>query len=212
VDSTISKKVKDLYSEYDSLEIKKGETLIYAYKNPKETIFLMEGLVKMYAISKNGNEFVLNIFKAPSFFPISLIVNKSENHYYYEAMTKVKIKKAPNEKVLRFIKSNPDVLYDLLQRVYRGMDGILLKLEYSMSSSAKSRLIVELITQAKRFGKKNGNKYELSVSLSELSTTVGLARETVSREIKILKEKKLITLKNKKLVISDLLKLVEEIN
>lgn len=211
MDTTILKKVEKFYSPYKKEGFKKGEILIRAFENPNKIYFLSEGSVKMYSVSKNGKEFVLNIFKPASFFPMSLAVNSSDNLYYYEALTPIKVKIAPVKKVMAFVKENPDVMFDLLQRLYKGIDGLLIKLDFSITSDAKSRIIVELVTLAKRFGAEKNKRYELSISVSSLATNVGLARETVSRQLKILKEKRLISLKNKKLIIYDLNKLAEEI-
>ena len=212
MDASVLKKVEKFFSAYKTEDFKKGEMLIRAFENPDKVFFISEGFVKMYSISKNGKEFVLNVFKPDAFFPMSLAVNNGENLYYFEAMTPVKLRIAPVKKVLNFIKSNPDVMFDLLQRLYRGVDGLLIKMDFAMTSDARSRLIVELITQAKRFGKKNNKNFEINVSISGLSTSVGLARETVSRELKALKDKRLISIKNKKLTIYDLNKLVDEVN
>jgi CRP-like cAMP-binding protein len=85
-------------------------------------------------------------------------------------------------------------------------------MEYAMASDAKSRLILELIITSKRFGEKNGKKISFDVSVSNLALSIGIARETVSRELKILKENNLIAIKNKKLTIIDIEKLVSEIS
>lgn len=212
MDPLVQKKIEKFFSTYKTIELKKGEILIRAFENPNKVYFLSEGSVKMYSISKSGKEFVLNVFKPVSFFPMSLAINKGENLYYFETTTPVKVKIAPFNKVISFVKEDSEVMFDLLQRLYRGVDGILLKMDYSMTSDAKSRIIIELITQAKRFGTKRGKKYELNISVSNLANYVGLARETVSRQTRILRDKKLISFEKKNLIIHDITALKEEIS
>lgn len=211
MDTIVLNKVERFFSTYKLEEIKKGEIIIRAFENQNKVYFLSEGSVKMYSISKNGKEFILNTFKPVSFFPMSLAVNNGENLYFYETLTPVKVRIAPFKKVVNFLKENPDVMFDLLQRLYKGIDGLLIKMDFAMTTDAKSRIIVELITQAKRFGDGKNKRYELNISISSLATNVGLARETVSRQLKILKQKGLISFKNKKVIIFDLNKLVEEV-
>jgi CRP-like cAMP-binding protein len=205
------KKIEKYYASYKIEEYKKGEIIIRSFENPNKVYFLSKGSVKMYSISKSGKEFVFNIFKPYSFFPMSLAVNGGENLYYFEAMTPVNIKAAPYKKTVNFLKDNPDVMFDLLKRIYKGIDGLLIKIDFAMTSNAKSRVIIELIAQAKRFGSEKNGKYELETSISGLATNVGLARETVSRQLKVLKEKKLIKIVKKRIIISDLSKLAEEV-
>jgi CRP-like cAMP-binding protein len=113
--------------------------------------------------------------------------------------------------VVEFIKQNPDVLFDLMSRVYKGIDGLETRLQYLMSGSAYTRIIIELIIQAKRFGTQVNKSLELNISESELAADTGMTRETISREMKILKEKHIIGLQNHKLIIYDLQKLEAEL-
>src|SRR5690606_19512659 len=126
----------------------------------------------------------------------------------------VQVQLAPKEQVIEFLQQTPAVMYDLLQRMYSGVDGLLLRTRYFMSGSAHNRLITTLLICAKRFGSSpvNSNSVELTITEKELAAQSGLARETISREIKILKEKNLVSLQKNKLRITDLHQLEQEIS
>ena len=98
----------------------KGEVLIRADENPSGVLYLTKGLVKVYCISEKGDEIILNIFQPISFFPMSWAVNDVPNSFFYEAVSEVSLYQAPKNEVLIFLKKNPDVLFDLLQRVFKG--------------------------------------------------------------------------------------------
>lgn len=209
---SVNKKIDTFFSQFKNQKYKKGEILIRADEEPTAVFFLKNGAIKQYAISKKGEELVINIFKTVAFFPMGWAINNTKNDYYYEAITDAEIIKAPREKVLDFLKSNPDVLYDLVQRIYRGLDGLFTRMTYMMSGGAYDRLITEIVIQAKRFGKgKTDGQLELHVSEKELAAQAGMTRETVSREIKILKEKGFVTFSKNTLEIHDLSKLEEEL-
>ena len=212
MDEVAFQKINRFFTKFKLTEYKNKELLVRAYDNPRGIFYLKEGFVKMYSISKNGDEVVLNVFKPNAFFPMSWAINSNRNHYFYEAMTPVKTHVATKDKVLEFVNNNPDVLYDLLQRVFIGIDGLLIKMEYLMSRDAYCRLAVELVTEAKRFGVKNDKSYTLKISEKDLATEVGITRETVSREIKIMKDKDLITIVKKFITIKDLARLEKEIS
>lgn len=205
MDSTIAKKIDLFFTQFKRQTYKKGEILIRADDNPSGIFYLKEGYVKEYAISKKGDEIVVNVFKPIAFFPMSWAINDTPNTYYFEAVTNVELFRAPKEKVIDFIKNNPDVLYDLTSRVFKGTDGLLTRMTYLMSGNAYARLITELIIHAKRFGK------AAHISEKDLADQSGTTRETVSREIKKLKNKGLITFIQHTLVIKDLQKLEEEL-
>ena len=205
MDAKIQKKLDDFFNQFKHQKYKKGEILIRADDNPPGIFYLKSGFVKEYAISKKGDELVVNIFKPISFFPMSWAINKTKNMYFFEAITDLDVWRAPKDKALEFVKSNPDVLYDLLVRVYKGTDGILLRMSYLMAGNAYARLITEIIIHAKRFGN------PLHISETDLAERSGMTRETVSREMKILKSKGLLTFQKGKLLIKDMLRFEEEL-
>lgn len=211
MDEVISGKIEAFFKQFKHQIYKKGEILIRVDDDPEGVFYLILGTVKEYAISKKGEELVVNIFKPISFFPMSWAINQSTNNFYYEALEDVEVWKAPRVQVVEFIKQNPDVLFNLMSRVYKGMDGILMRMVYLMSGEAYTRVITELLISAKRFGKLSGNGAVLHLSERDIANQAGMARETVSREIKILKEKGYVTFDKQELVIKDISKLESEL-
>lgn len=211
MDEVVAKKLEDFFTKYRHQSYKKGEILVRADENPSGIFYLKSGRVKKYAISKKGDELIVNIFKPISFFPMSHAVNHLPNSYFYEAMENLELIKAPAEDVVKFLKDNPDVTYDLLSRVYRGSEGLLTRMTYLMAGNAYSRLIAELIIVAKRFGQANGKEVVVTTTEKDLATQIGMTRETVSREMKILKNRSLVTFEKSRLVIKNLDKLEEEL-
>ncbi len=212
----ISEKVAKFFSNYRQQSFKKGDFLIRANENPSGVFYLSKGTVRVYAISKNGDELVVNIFKPFSFFPMNWAINNTENSYYYEAMSPVIVQKASRDDVLQFVKENNDILLNLLSRVYRGIDGVLNKMTYLMVGSAYARIIAELLVNVKRFGEisqsKKGSSGQMQISERDLAAQAGLTRETVSRELKRLKDKQLILFSQNTLTITNIEKLEQELS
>lgn len=210
MDIAITEKIDAFFVRLKLQVYKKGEILIRADDDPAGIFYLKKGLVKEYAISKKGDELVVNIFKPFTFFPMSWAINDTPNIYYFEAMSDVEVFRAPKEQVVAFVKNNPDILYNLLSRVYKGTDGLFLRMAYLMSGNAYDRLLTELIIYAKRFGKKS-QSVELTISEQELAAQAGLTRETVSREMKHLKEKALVVFEKNVLILKDVARLEDEL-
>lgn len=213
MDVNSKQKLDSFFKQYKNQKFKKGEILIQADNEPTGIFYLINGLVRIYTISSSGDELTLNVFKPISFFPMSWAINQTQNHYYYEAMTDVEVLKAPKDAVMKFIKDKPDILLDLLSRIYHGLEGYMMRMEYLLTGNAKAKLISELLIYAKRFGKIVGNQIviELKITEKDLASQSGIARETVSREIHELKKLDLITFKNNKLIVNDLKKLENEL-
>lgn len=205
MDSKIAEKLETFFTKHRHQIFRKGEILVRADDDPAGVFYLKEGIVKEYAISKKGDELIINVFKPIAFFPMSWAINNTPNQYFYEAITELNVWRAPKDRVIEFIKTNPDVLYDLTSRVFKGIDGMLTRMTYLMSGNAYARLVAELIIHAKRFGIAN------RISEKDLAASSGMTRETVSREMKILKDKGLITFNKNILLIKDLKKLEGEL-
>ncbi len=209
--SPIEEKVLVFFQQHKKQKYKKGELLIRADDQPQGIFYLKSGTVKVYAISKKGDELVVNLFKPKAFFPMSWAISNTTNTHFYEAVTDLEVLRCPKQEVVEFVKSNPDVLYDLLSRVYLGIEGLLNRITYLMAGSANTRLVSEITTLAKRFGITTADGIEIHVSEKDIASQTGMTRETISRELKILKSKNLVNVERNKIVILDAEKFQNEL-
>lgn len=213
MDKNVQNKLEKFFQKYKFIKYKKREILIRADDPPPGIFYLKEGIVRQYVISKNGDDLTLNIYKPYAIFPMAYAINNSIPTHYFEAMTEVSVFRAATEDVLQFVKKEPDVLLDLLSRIYRGLEGLFLRMEHLMMNDAQARLLTELIIYSRRFGKLKGNSIivDLKLTQKDLAAQSGIARETVGRVLKSLKDKGIINFRNKILVIKNLQKLEEEL-
>lgn len=200
---------KLLYSFFDKFDLKsfaKGKTIIKPTSG--KIFFLTKGAVKMLGLSKKTEDLTLNIYKVYSLFPISLIFNM-QNKYTFKSLTETQGYFAPKKDFAKFIIKNPTVLLDLLKRIYQGLDGFFMLSEALLSGNAFYKVLVHLIIHAKRFGQKNQDTitFDWPLTHHQLASQTGLARESVTRQIKKLQNKGLVGYSGKKLFIYDLSKL-----
>jgi CRP/FNR family transcriptional regulator len=201
----IADKIDVALSKYPKRSYPKGQILIFADEKPEHIYYITKGRVREYDVSYRGDEVIVNIFKPPAFFPMSEAINHSHNKFFYKTDMATEVHIVPAEDALRFIKDNPDVMLDLLSRIYRGVDGLLGRLVQLMSGSAKSRLLYELLIEARRFGKEKDNgTIVLDLNEGDLAARAGMSRETVSREMKQIKADGIVKLRNRGIIISDI--------
>lgn len=191
----VTNKLSDFFAGTDERMYSKDDIITFANQDPEGVLFLVEGLVEQYDVTPEGNKITVNIFKPPAFFPMSWAINKTPNLYFYAALSNVKVKRAHPDKVAKFLQENPDVMFDLLSRVYKGTDGLLRRLVLAASGIASSRLIYELLLEAYRFGDGMSEETKkIKIRQSSLAARSGLARETVSRELHKMEREGLIEL------------------
>jgi CRP/FNR family transcriptional regulator len=199
----VSAKLEAFFANYRTRKYAKGKILILNGDTTDYIYHMVNGKVKQYDVTYRGDEIIINVFKPPAFFPMSLAVNKVANSYIYEADTDIEVQQAPADEVVDFIKANPDVMFDLLSRVYRGVDGLLGRMSHLMASSAKARLMYELIVECRRFGDGQLEDYKLSINEVELAARAGLSRETISREMQALVKDDLVEILNHAIIVKD---------
>lgn len=158
------------------------------------------------------SELTLNIFKPFSVFPMPVILSNRQNKYVYDALEESRGYFAPKKDFKDLIKKNPDVLFDLLKRVYLGLDGYYMLVESLLLGDAYFKILTHLIIYSRRFGKKDQDKttFDWHITHNQLASQTGLARESVTKVIKKLQDKGLVGYLGKKLFIYDTIKLEQE--
>ncbi|MDB5161809.1 MAG: hypothetical protein JWM52_317 [Candidatus Saccharibacteria bacterium] len=212
MDFDIHEKVQSFFETYPKRTYPKDQIMIFGGESPEKVFYMISGKISQYDISYRGDEIVINIYKSPAFFPMVWAMNKIPNRYFFKADEVSEVHMAPADDVVAFIKQNPDVMFNLVSRLYKGIDSLLERTVYLMSGSARSRIMYELVIEANRFGTKIAeNCYEIHISESDLGSHVGLARETVSREVKRLKDKGLVEVVAGNIILKDLASLKEQL-
>lgn len=205
MDTEIKATVDAFFSNYPAKKYEKGEILIRPDEVPSHIFYLTDGLVSEYDISQSGNEIVVNTFKPGAFFPMSFAINRGTSPYFFEISKPAVMHRAPAEQVVTFLKANPDVMFDLLSRVYRGTDGVLRRMAHMMGGKAKTRLLFELVNAGHRFGKQNRDGHIfIPLTESDFAKRSGLSRETVSRALHELKALHLVSVQARGVTVIDM--------
>lgn len=202
---TITQQLEAFFGRYKETTVEKGFTIVHGHQDPPGVMWLLEGSVAQYDIGKEGQKLVVNIFRPGAFFPMSWAINGQPNTYFFEALETVRYRTAPPDEVVTFLHKHPDILLDLLGRVYRGTDGLQRRMTYLMAGDAHSRLVVELLIVSQRFGKKQRDgSYEVAIRESDLANYTGLTRETVSRTLQTFKKDGKLEQRRGKIIIRSL--------
>ncbi len=196
--------IRTFFERFPVKRYDKGETLFSPGDDITKILYLNEGSVAQYDISPAGNEVVVNVFKTGVFFPMSSAINRTPNEYFFEALHPVEAHIVPADEVVAFVKKHPEVMFDLLSRVYRGTDGLLRRMAHLMGGSAMTRLLFELSNAARRYGEYDENgRAVLKLTETDLAKRSGLTRETINRTMRKLKEMDLVEVRKTDILILD---------
>lgn len=209
----ITLKLESFFNQYPALTYKKGEIVIRADEPPSGIFYIQKGVIRQYTINSSGEENTLNLFNTRSFIPMTWALAGVENTYFFETVNEVIVRKAPKEDVLTFLEENSDVFFDLTARAFRGLDGLLKRIEFLMSKKASTKVAYALYNIATRFaeGQQKNVVLPLHMTHNDLATIAGVTRETFSRELRKLENDDVIDSQDRSIRIIDIQRLEEEL-
>lgn len=184
----VQKKIATFFSRYPEKEHKKGDLVMSPDVGRGVVTYVVSGVVIEYDIHSRGNKTIVNTIKQGAFFPLVKVVSNIVPDFYFEANSAVVVREAPVSDVVKFLDANPDIVNDALARVLRGSEGLMKRLSHIQGDSVKGAILNELHIHAQRFGVERSGHIDIPMSINELADRVGVARETVSRELRQLKK------------------------
>ncbi len=102
-----AQKLESFLSQFKLLTYKKRNII----SRPDDIVLgifcIKKGYVRVYSISRDGEELTLIIFKPGDFFPLHWVLNNTPNIYTLEAMTSVELWRVPKEQFVLFLKGSP---------------------------------------------------------------------------------------------------------
>lgn len=212
ISNNLHHRLEIFFSRCKTIRYKKKDIILYADDIPTNIFYIQSGYVRVYRISQQGEELTLTILKPDDFFPIWWTAVNSFNPYYFEAITPIEVRKAPQSEFRKFIREYPDIFYELANWMQVKFGGLLTRMEYLIFSNAYTKVAATILGCANRFGTKKGQDVVVNLPLThkDIANLAGITRETTCLEMKKLEKKGLIAHQGRLLVIRDIKKLGTE--
>lgn len=209
--NAFDEKIEQFFSKFDTKRVyDKKEVIIRADDDPPGVFYVKEGYARLYTLSSTGQELTLNIFKPGSYFSLMWALGDTANSYYFEALTKIEVLRAPKQALVEFVRKEPEVLFELTRRILIGLDGFLGVMESLMFGNSYNKVAIVLLVAARRFGKKEKDGevvIDLPLTHQIMSTLAGLTRETTSMVIKEFEKAGIVSKKGRFLIVKKMEKL-----
>lgn len=211
--SSLSEKLTRYFQSHKSYFYKKGEAIIRPDDGAHSIFYIKKGYVRVYRITEWGDIKLLLIYKTGEFFPIFWTFYDKPSIEYFEAMCDTEISKSPKGEFSEFLDKNPDVFKKVAQRVLTVLEISADRTDNLLFTDAYSRVIARLLHMIKRFGDKEEGEVTIQapVTQKDIAYSIGMTRETASRQLSKLERKRLITYKGHLIVIKNVEKLREEL-
>ncbi|SFC30178.1 Crp/Fnr family transcriptional regulator [Clostridium uliginosum] len=203
---------KSIYLIYKHGKIKKymAGSMIFLDKERINLIYVvMSGAVSLYKVNENGQKKVLFILDKGKIINEVIVedITESINCEVFEEAEILEIYRDTfidiMESDFQLTKAVIDSLSNKVRRMYRQLKNT------SSSIKIEKKLVAKIYKLGKDYGIScdDGTMIDMNISITYLADLLGSQRETVSRAIKILQNKKLFYYKDKRIFIPDLQKL-----
>lgn len=189
-----SEKLQALFHSGRRLTYQKNETILRAHETPRGVHLIEDGVIKIYSLSKHGNEHIHHFFGPNDIFPIIWPFRRSIRNLYYETLRPTTLWLISREDFRDFVTSNPDVMYEVLEELIDRYNLYTARIDNLLYSDARQRSIYQLLSLANRFGVKTdaGIMIDASLTHEDLAHAINITRETFGRTIGRLQEKGVI--------------------
>lgn len=205
------KKLETFFAQFRLVNYRAYETIFTSSDSPPGVIYLHEGFIRQYAVSEDGTELTIHIYKKGNHFPMTWALAGIPNRYYFQALTDTKVFIAQKDKVLDFLMSDPQIFSEFSKRLLFGLDGLAKRIENLCFGKASDRVISSLIYLAGHFGEKSGDNLVLNYKFThnDIASIAGITREHVSLEIEKLVKKGILKYEGHAIAFPDFNKLLE---
>lgn len=189
--------LQDFLKQFRVARYKKGEVIFAQDELPKIAYVVKKGLVKTYNISVDGDEKPISFHLENEILPTSWVFAKARRTlFFYEAFTACELYAVPKEEYIELLKANPKLLYQTFNSFVGYHIGLQLRINALEQSKAATKILNMLHFFCLRFGEERDNgvvRIRLNLTQQELANFIGLTRETVSIELKKLRQQHVIS-------------------
>lgn len=179
---------KNVLSEMKTVKFQVGEQ-IYAFGDTKLTIYrITSGKVRMFLLSPDGTELLLNIFQADECIGDLGAVSGQFSTVFAVAQTDCELLALPYQSYVRLRDKHPEIEREQAQMLARILNRVLLFLQESTSFSIVSRLAARLTWLMDNSAPNSSNRLVIDASQSDIATMIGVSRPTINQAITALRE------------------------
>jgi len=175
--------------------LRKGDVLFRKGDEGKSLYLIHRGKIKIVLPSRLGDEVILAVFSEGDFFGEMAVLDGTPRSADAVAMEDAELIVLDRSDFMGFLRNNQTaieaVLHSLSMRL-RKTDDIL---EDTCFLKISARFAKKLVELAEKFGRKSQDSIliDLDVTQSDLAGMVGATRESINKELRVLREKGLVS-------------------
>lgn len=202
-----------MVEEFRYCEVKKDGNIILGGEAAKYVYFVLDGDVKGIDYYQTGSVYsFIDLTKMYILGDFELFSNIPEYMISIYASQDCKLLKIPASRYMKWIRNDENALYMRLSKVLKVLTTERMLDRKYLHMGCKERIINYLIMYYERHSNSSSQSITISLTQAELSEKVGFNIRSIQRVVSSLEDENLITIINRKMVLSheQYLKLMEK--
>jgi CRP-like cAMP-binding protein len=188
--------LSDFVRQYPLKSFQRHETIIFQDDQPSTIHYIKSGFVKGYDIDSQGTEQLLWLGTSGDFFPLSWLFEAERSvPYFFSALNNVEAYAVRRSDFKAYLDDNHQALREITQSMAVRLINTFHHLNAVEKARAEEKIIYSLYFLARRFSdyaEQPMANVVLPLTHQDVASLIGLSRETVTQELKKLKEKGLV--------------------
>jgi CRP/FNR family transcriptional regulator len=172
---------------------RKNETIIFQDDQPTAVFFIKSGFIKGYDIDSQGTEQLLWLGSPGDFFPIIWAFSITPTvEYFVSAFTDAELYAIRRPEFNEFLAKSPEALKELTHQMAIHLNHTYSQLNFLEKGRAEEKVVHSLHYLSERFGgtdNRSVKEIALPITHQDLASLIGVSRETVTLELKKLKDR-----------------------
>lgn len=180
------------------IKFKKGDVLISENEEFKGLYFICSGLLKIYQIRSNQQEFIVGLGQKGSIIGIDSIVSKSAYPHSVKALNDVEAYFLNADEVINLFESNKQLRFEFIRELCSDINKIESRITSILNKKIKGQL-AEILLISSDFD--NNNSAVVKLSVTDISKLIGTTQNYIYKIISDFVQHKLVKVENKKIKI-----------
>ena len=195
--------LKELSLSITTKTFKKGE-IIFDYGEKASGLYIVcSGKMKVYKNTLEGKEQIMYILSSGDFIGAFNLLKEDVFEFTAKAIEETAVSTLSKTAFNTVIMNNPEITIKVLEKAYERIMKVESLVERLSTKSLDAKVAALLLNLIPSFGKhtREGIVLELSINREEMGSYAGIARETITRKLKLFEEMKIVALRGAKLIV-----------
>jgi len=194
-------------------QYKKGQYIFSENGHPLGLYCIHHGKIKLTTSGLNGKEQILRLFKDGDIFGYRSLLSNDRYNCSAVALEDASVCFIPKDNFFELLKANQKVSFELLKLLSNNLKQAEEQLVSMAQKNVRERMAEALLFFKASFGlNETDNSLNIAFSREEIAGFVGTSTETVIRLLSEFNHDKIVKLAGKKIIITNLDKLVNTAN